>query len=340
MTQKNRLLEEVSELSAREEISEAELQAAFALGKQMKVFGTTPSESLFHRLSIAEVLYYIGGFIVFLGIVILLAQNWESLTTSIKLLVTLGASAVSFSAALLFGRRNETRGLTHPFNLIAVMVLPIGIYQLFVAFGDGEITTGIITIIFAIVSFLYFVAYWFLKKIVFLLFGILSISIFYFLVTNLLIGDSLSSDAQLKFYEYRLLILGLSYLFLGKALDKTAVRGLSGSMYTLGIIGFLAAAYALQGWFPEQSLLWEVVFPLLAFLSMFLSTYVQRKSLLIFGAIGIMAYVIKITGQYFSAGLGWPLALVVAGLAFIGVGYFTYYMNKKYFNKTISSQIS
>lgn len=325
---------EVSELSATGIITAEELQAAYAAGKTPEVQSrfAKADESLFKHLSVAEVLYYIGGFIVFIGIVVLLAQNWESFNTVLKLLVTLGASLVAFVVGILFGSRENTKGLSQPFYMIAVLTLPVGVYQLLSGLGMKSEGVGVVTAVFSICSAFYLASFWMLRKIVFLLFGIFSLSILFFTVTDQLIGGNLAGEFQVNFYEYRLLILSLSYLLLGYAFDKTIVRALSGSLYALGIMGFLGAAYALQGWTPNQSLLWETLFPLFAFASMFLSTYLRRKTLLIFGAIGIMAYVIKITGQYFSEGLGWPFALVIAGLAFIGVGYFTYYLNKKYFN--------
>jgi len=39
---------------------------------------------------------------------------------------------------------------------------------------------------------------------------------------------------------------------------------------------------------------------------------------------------LEITSEYFSTGLGWPLALVIAGLAMIGVGYMSLSLKKKY----------
>ena len=45
---------------------------------------------------------------------------------------------------------------------------------------------------------------------------------------------------------------------------------------------------------------------------------------------GLMAYILKITSEYFSSGLGWPLALILAGLAMIGVGYMSISIKKKY----------
>ena len=43
-----------------------------------------------------------------------------------------------------------------------------------------------------------------------------------------------------------------------------------------------------------------------------------------------MFYILKITSEYFTEGLGWPLALVLAGLAMIGVGYVSLSVSRKY----------
>jgi len=43
-----------------------------------------------------------------------------------------------------------------------------------------------------------------------------------------------------------------------------------------------------------------------------------------------MIYIMKITSEYFSHAMGWPLALVLAGLILIGIGHYTYNLGKKY----------
>jgi hypothetical protein len=44
----------------------------------------------------------------------------------------------------------------------------------------------------------------------------------------------------------------------------------------------------------------------------------------------MMAYIMKITSEYFTQGLGWPMALIIAGLGVMGTGYLAFYLNKKY----------
>jgi hypothetical protein len=105
---------------------------------------------------------------------------------------------------------------------------------------------------------------------------------------------------------------------------------LSGALYGFGIIAFLGAALGLGGWAPDANAFWEVGFAGLVFGTIFMSVYLKSKVLLTFGSIFLMGYIIKITGEYFSNSLGWPTALILAGLALIGVGYYTVRLNKKY----------
>lgn len=73
-----------------------------------------------------------------------------------------------------------------------------------------------------------------------------------------------------------------------------------------------------------------VAFPVLVFGVIFLSVYLKSKAFLTWGTLFLMAYILKITSEYFSSGLGWPLVLVIAGFAMIGVGYASLSFGKKY----------
>ena len=75
---------------------------------------------------------------------------------------------------------------------------------------------------------------------------------------------------------------------------------------------------------------WELIYPGLVFGALFLSVHIKSKAFLTWGTLFLMAYILKITSEYFSSGLGWPLALVIAGLAMIGVGYMSLSLKKKY----------
>ncbi len=53
-------------------------------------------------------------------------------------------------------------------------------------------------------------------------------------------------------------------------------------------------------------------------------------ALLVFGSLFLGGYLAKITGEYFSDSLGWPLALVLVGFMLMGVGYLTFRLKRTY----------
>jgi hypothetical protein len=44
----------------------------------------------------------------------------------------------------------------------------------------------------------------------------------------------------------------------------------------------------------------------------------------------LIAHVTFITGEYFADSMGWPISLVILGLVFIGLGYASITINKKF----------
>ena len=87
---------------------------------------------------------------------------------------------------------------------------------------------------------------------------------------------------------------------------------------------------ALGGFQPNQDAFWELIYPVIIFGALFTSVYIKSKSVLTMGTIFLMIYILKITAEYFSTGLGWPLALVIAGLMMIGAGYMSITIKAKY----------
>jgi uncharacterized membrane protein YidH (DUF202 family) len=130
------------------------------------------------------------------------------------------------------------------------------------------------------------------------------------------------------------MILGLAYLAYSSWLQTISVATKSiatrkiGSIYLfLAYAGVLFSALFLSGF-------WDVLYALLAVGAISLSVKMRTSIGLVVSAIGVGIYVIKISSKYFADSLGWPLALIIIGFVIIGLGYFTYYLNKKYISGT------
>lgn len=328
------VLQAVRALASKGELTEDELVGAFESGKS-----GNPIRLPHRRFGIAEVFYYIGGAIVFLGIAVLIGQQWPTLHWFVRILATFGSGLVAYMTATLLAQDERTRSVSVAFYLISALTLPLGLVVTFHEFGYDIASHAIQSAIAGILFVTYLLSLVAERKPVLGLFSIIFGTWLFFSLTNYLLG-SYPEIRTLSFEEYRILFVGLSYLFLGFSVRQhSTLAPLSGPLYSVGTIAFLGAALALGGWFPNQKPVWEVVFPGLAFGITLLSLSLKSKSMLVFGALFFMGYILKITAEYFKDNLGWPLALVLAGFLLIGIGYLTLYLNRKYIKENTTAAL-
>ena len=213
--------------------------------------------------------------------------------------------------------------------MISGLIMPLGFGVTLDAMNIDFSTFGSQSLMSAVLLALYILSALIFKKDILYFFTIVFGTWFYFSFTSYLVGTNPFFDT-LKFYEYRILLAGLVYLLLGYYVAAKNREVAASRLYALGTLGFLGAAFALGGWKPEQNIFWELAFPGLVFVFIFLSIYVKNSAPLTLGALYLMAYIIKITGEYFYDSLGWELSLVIAGLLLILIGYLAFRLKKQY----------
>ncbi len=321
--EKEELLQQIKNSAEKGLITKGELIDAYNTGAKVK-----KDILSVHHLGVSEILYFIGGAIVSIGISMLIWQNWEQLNIFTKIIATLGAGIASYFVGVLFSRYEKLDMVGQAFYFISALVMPLGLY---VVFDNAGLDWGSYaqTLVSGILFATYLLSYFVFRRDIFIFFNIIFGTWLFFSFTNLLLGNN-PIGRDFKLYEYRVLFVGLSYMLLGYYFSQGEKKTLSGILYGFGVFGFLAAALALGGWSPQQNVFWEIAFPGIVFVVMFLSVYLKNRSFLTFGALYLMGYILKITGEYFTKGLGWPLSLVVVGLSLILVGYFSFSLNKKY----------
>jgi hypothetical protein len=327
--QKQDLLIEVQQAAAVNLVTQEELSAAFLAGQ------TSAPGVPKNRLKLSNILYYLGGAIVFFGIIILCYQNWGSFSSGLRIFVTLGSMIACFLVGALLYRYENFLEISQAFFLISGMLAPLALEVTLNEMGMDLGSSSIQLMVFVILTLIFLGGFYFYRQTILLFFGIaFATGIFHFLI-DMIIGSRLSSSDAQTVLEYRLLVLGLAYMFLGYYVFFTSQKVLTGVLYAFGTLFFLGSAMALGGWNPNQNAFWELIFPLLVFGIIFLSVYVKSKAFLVFGCLFLIGYILKITGEYFTSGLGWPLALILAGLAIMGVGFWAVKLNKKYFANSI-----
>ena len=147
-------------------------------------------------------------------------------------------------------------------------------------------------------------------------------------ITNLIIGDPVSMRIH-EFYKYRWLLLGVSFIALGYAFSEDKKHWLSGLLYLIGSFTILTISLTLAGWRPDQNIFLDMAYPVLILIFLKLSFYLKSKYFLISSIFFMALYIIKITVEYFSKSLGWPICLVIIGFSMVGVGFIAFYLNNK-----------
>ena len=320
---KKELLKHIQDLASQQAITKDEVNSAFDAG----IHGDAVEE-VAHQSGISHILYYIGGTVVFLGISVLIWQHWTALSGATKILSTLGSGIAAYIAAVFLSREERFEFVSRAFYFIAALVMPLGLHVTFYVSGLDTGSPGVQSIVSGILLATFLLSYFANRKTVFALFNIIFGTWLFFSFTSFLVGGR--PGFGWEFSAYRVLCTGLAFALLGYYFTETPHRTLRGALYGFGVFCFLGAALALGDWKPHQNGFWELIFPGLIFGVMFLSVYLKSKSFLTFGSLYLIAYIFKITGEYFAESLGWPLVLVLTGFGLIAIGYLHFNLKRKY----------
>lgn len=272
---------------------------------------------------------FIGVTIVFIGISILAGQNWNHLNDFTKILITLGSACAAYCSGWLLREREDAYLISESMFCLSGLLAPVGIFTTLHLSNIGIETAGMHAMVSAFLFMIFFASYYGMQKKSFLVFSIVFGTWLFFSMTSFIFQQQ--PFTNWNFVRYRWLAVGLSYLCLGLYFSDNEKR-ISSALYSYGIIAFLTAAYALIWNIPGggKNIFWEWTFPLYAFGAMYLSVAIRNQMCLLFGAIYLIIYIFYLTGVYFSSGFGWPIALIMAGLGLMGIGYGAFYVQRNY----------
>jgi hypothetical protein len=296
---------------------------------------------LSRHIKASDTLYYVGGFIIFLGIVILVFQHWTELHELSRIFLTLVVGIIAFCLGLVLERLKNLEVLGYAFHIIALLLLPIGLFVTIDVLGFKTVDNGTHTFVSSLMFTIYLLFYLISKKDFSLLSMLLFSTWLFFAGTNYLLnGTPLFGE---EFFQYQILTAGVVYLLLGDYFRSANKEEFSSVFLGIGVFATLGIGLWLGGWKPNQNIFWEIAFPLMSLTAIVTSTYFKNRAFIIFGTIFLMIYILKITGEYFSDSMGWPISLVLAGFMLMGVGYLSFKIGKgikKDVSAPIPTQIS
>jgi hypothetical protein len=121
------------------------------------------------------------------------------------------------------------------------------------------------------------------------------------------------------------LVIGASLMCIAYALSQSRHYAISGFWYFVGSGAFLWAMFDLL----KRSPLEVLYLGLVAFM-IFLSTWVRSRALLFTSTLAMLGYIGYFTAEHFANTVGWPISLVIIGLALFGLGSLAVRLNNKY----------
>lgn len=325
---KQKILSSIRVLAAQGHVTREELSQAYEDGLLSTTQPEQPEiDSTLSRYS--GILYYIGGGIVFLGLVFFVGQLWKDFGSFMRIFITLGTGIAAYIVGVLFDKQHRLGAAGPAFFMISALLIPTGIMVTLDEFNFRLAEDKIQTLISGLLFVTYLLSFYLFKRMVLLIFSIFFASWLYFAFCATILNHA-AILPDINFVEYIFMAFGLSYLFLGHELARRDIHGIPPTLYFIGINCLLAAAFSLTGWKPAQSVFWELLYPGIIFGGFYVSAIIHSKIILSFSTLYLAAYLTKLTVEYFRDSLGWPVTLILSGFVLMGIAYLAIHLKRKY----------
>jgi len=120
-------------------------------------------------------------------------------------------------------------------------------------------------------------------------------------------------------------VIGISLLCIAYALNQSRHLAITPFWYFVGAFILLWSVFE-----AVENTPFELVYLGLSALLIFLSTCVRSRTLLLVGTLSMLIYIGYFTAKHFANTLGWPIALVLIGVALIALSSLAVRLNNKY----------
>jgi len=320
---KEELLQELSAKVSIGEITQEEVMSRLNVAPTAQPEHEWGLRKLSH-FSVTKMLYVLGAAIVIIGVIIFVAQIWDDIGSFGRIIVTLGLGFLLTAIGSVLLKQKPEDNIGPIFHFIGGMLIPGGAMVTLSELSVEVISLWPVTITFGIIFIFYLTLNYVHKHAILTFFTIANGTVFIYLLVESIVGGSSYINENL--YAYLTMVIGASYLLLAHAFRDGWNKILIGALYFFGITGFLGAAFSQV----FDSIPWQMLYVLIVIGGLFLSVYMKSRIILVMSTIFLIAHVSYITSEYFADSIGWPISLVILGFIFIGLGYASITINKKY----------
>lgn len=269
---------------------------------------------------IARLFSYIGGILIFAGIGVFISMYWPDFNSAARVIVTLGIGFAAYLLALAcLDDKNYGRAAT-PLFLISAILQPMGILVMLNEYATGGDRRYGLLFMAAYMLIQHGLTFW-AKQRTLLAFGAVFFGTLFF-VTLFDIWDFESEMVGL--------VIGISLMCIAHALSQSKHNAIAGFWYFTGSLAFLWATFDVV----KRSPLEVLYLGLVAFM-IFLSTLARSRALLFTSTLAMLGYIGYFTAEHFADTVGWPISLVIIGLALFVLGSLAVRLNNKYIKTTV-----
>lgn len=261
----------------------------------------------------------LGGIFIFSGIIAFIAMFWGEMNGASRVTITLGSGFALFVMGLMAaqeGKEERYRKACVPLLLMAGWLQPTGLFVLLHEYfhKDSDVRYACL-FVFGVMLVQQLATFVAIRRTVLLFFSLAFGSLFFSTMFSLL---GVSND-------WSSVVVGFSLLNLSYALSNMGYRNLPGAGFLFGGGAFMGGAFSLL----QRSPL-ELFYLALACFVVYVSTVVRSTTLMLVGVVAMLSYIGYFTEEHFVNSIGWPAALIVLGLVFIGIGVGAVKLKKKY----------
>lgn len=321
---KEELLQELSVKISTGEISREEIATRFSFAPATQTAVITGDSKISTPFSVTKMLYVLGVAIVVIGIVIFVSQIWDDIGSFGRIAVTLGLGFLITAIGSMLLKSKPDQNIGTVFHFIGGMLIPGGAVVTLSELNVDFVSLWPVAITFGVIFAFYLLLNSVHKNAILTFFAIANGTAFVYLLVEAIVDGPFYRHEDL--YAYLTMVIGASYLLLAHAFRDGWNKKLIGVLYFFGITGFLGAAFSQV----FDSVPWQMLYFLIVIGGLFLAVYVRNRSILVMSTLFLIAHVSYITSEYFADSLGWPISLVILGFVFIGLGYVSININKKY----------
>lgn len=307
MSLKDDVLQDIVALMQHNKITLAEVSRA--LDDASMQMSAAPASVL------SKLFGYIGGIFVFAGIGVFISMYWDDFSSASRVIVTLGTGLIAFVMGLICLSEQKYERVATPLFLIASVLQPTGIMVMLDEYSSGGDLRHGLLFMAAYMLVQQGATFWAKQRTVLAFSAIIFGCIFF---ANLF--DLWDLDEKLIGT-----VIGSSLLCLAYAIQRSKHMAIAPFWYFVGAVLLL---WSIFEW-VEGSLFEPIYLGMTAFM-IFLSTFVRSRTLLLIGTLAMLIYIGYYTAEHFANTVGWPIALVIIGIALIGLSALAIRLNNQY----------